>query len=229
MNAKDNVTQQRCIWASPPRRSRSTNRRRSANAGGNTRIGFTLVELLVVITIIGVLIGLFLPAVQAAREAARRTQCKSNLHNIGIAMTRYLDVRGERSTFPQVAKLPRSTNPDGLPSLFDVLAEYCENNREIFRCPSDYYEPSEAVLESGGDAASFETYFDKEGLSYEYPSIQLAGRTRQEVRDTRFGMRGTSEIWIVFDFDTFHGGPGENGARNYAYLDGHVDALVVAE
>jgi prepilin-type N-terminal cleavage/methylation domain-containing protein/prepilin-type processing-associated H-X9-DG protein len=51
--------------------------------------GFTLVELLVVITIIGVLIGLLLPAVQAAREAARKAQCSNNEHNLGIAMVGY--------------------------------------------------------------------------------------------------------------------------------------------
>ncbi|MBA4030641.1 MAG: prepilin-type cleavage/methylation domain-containing protein [Planctomyces sp.] len=84
------------------------------------RSGFTLIELLVVIAIIAVLIALLLPAVQQAREAARRTQCKNNLHQLGLALHNH---HATYNAFPQTVSATGVTHYWGA-----QLLPYLDNN-----------------------------------------------------------------------------------------------------
>ncbi len=172
--------------------------------------GFTLVELLVVIAIIGVLLALLLPAVQAARESARKTQCKSNLRQVGLGLDQYVDRQGSRGKYPDAARKP--TVNTSVPSLAKVIAGHTEDNVQLWLCPSD------------------EVYFPVEGLSYEYDATRAANKTRDQLRTSRQGEeRSSSRVWVVYDFDSVHGPDGEDGSRNFLYLDGHVDAVIVAD
>ncbi|MEM8947442.1 MAG: DUF1559 domain-containing protein [Planctomycetota bacterium] len=108
--------------------------------------GFTLVELLVVIAIIGVLVALLLPAVQAAREAARRSSCQNNLKQIGLGMHMYHDAKG---TLPP-ARMEDTIGGDHGSALLFMLPFLEEANRFVNYDPDlgTLHEDNAGVVES---------------------------------------------------------------------------------
>jgi prepilin-type N-terminal cleavage/methylation domain-containing protein/prepilin-type processing-associated H-X9-DG protein len=204
-----------------------------AHSDRSARAAFTLVELLVVIAIVGMLVGLLLPAVQYARASSRRSQCLSQLRQIGIAMESYLDVQGARGKYPDCCKMPTvcQAASDKRLNIKQTLAPYIEDSEGAFHCPSDVLEGS----------PGFESYFQREGLSYEYdPTTELVefdmtngifrGKSRQEViGGTTDEIEGgkLSLIWLAVDYgESFHGPKGDTGSRNIVFADGHAEPVV---
>ena len=119
-----------------------------------------------VITIIGILVGMLMPAVQGVRTAAQNAQCLNNLHQIGIAFEGYMDVGGPSAHYPDAASLP--TMFPKKKTMVQILAPFIEKDVPAFHCPSDWVH-----------------CFEQQGLSYEYYGYRAAGKTRAEFQGTR--------------------------------------------
>ena len=179
--------------------------KRKRTSAGQARAGFTLVELLVVIVIIGILAGLIMPAVAWIRRSARSTECRNNLHQLYIALEVYRNA-GD-GYYPYAALLP-SAKLNSLPRIRDVL-ERDAGNPKVFRCPADTH-----------------GYYESEGSSYEY-NTRLGG---QRVLQGRFvDILGTTRIPVFYDYEDVHAAKGKPTSRNFVYLDGHVGSSTYAE
>jgi prepilin-type N-terminal cleavage/methylation domain-containing protein/prepilin-type processing-associated H-X9-DG protein len=100
-----------------------------------TRLGFTLVELLVVVAVICTLSALLLPALTGAKLAAYRIQCASNLHQIGVALSLYVDDYSKYPAFGDARRVPRTTDPRSV--YWDAkIQTYTKGDRQLFICPA---------------------------------------------------------------------------------------------
>ena len=169
--------------------------------------GFTLIEMLVTISIIVLLVGLLLPVLSSAREAAKRTACLSNLRQIGGAIGFYSN--DHQGRIPEVQTIP--VDPYA-PTIMDELKTYLPQP-EIYHCPSD------------------RELYEQMGTSYEYfigfyftmidigPSDNQKGKKNELYR---FFANVPSMAYIMIDAEENHeGGPGGTG-RNAVYFDGHA-------
>ncbi len=165
------------------------------------RAGFTLTELLIVMAGLGVLAGLLLSVLTGAERTATQTACASNLRQIGVALTMYVDATEH---FPACANMP-SLGLSELPPPSDALSAQLEGAVEVFACPAD------------------STYYATERSSYEW-NIMLNGREPNGV--SFFGhVVEPKDLRVLWDFEDFHGEDDQPGARNILFFDNNVRAF----
>ena len=201
--------------------------------------GFTLIELLVVMLIISVLIALLIPAVNSARQAARSTQSKNNLKQIGLAMNLFQSAKNYFPPCNEFPKEPVGTNMDGW-SVHALLLPFLE--QQVIHDEIDYTRNYNYYVDDQTSPASTAPYFvmadgstSKLG-AMRVPTYISPAEPRDEAREGKhypvnYGMNlGT---WFVYDPETGEGGNGaaypNSRLRDGAFSDGLSSTLAFAE
>jgi prepilin-type N-terminal cleavage/methylation domain-containing protein/prepilin-type processing-associated H-X9-DG protein len=168
---------------------------------------FTLVELLVVTTIIALLAALMLPAYGRAKESARAAACLGNLHQVGLALQIYVQDNNNKMPVMRDAPLdPAVAATNTFPIINRVLLAQL-GNTNVLRCPSDR-----------------QGYFETTGSSYSWNNL-LNGEDADHLVVFNIPFQ-PHEIPVVFDKEDFHKARGAARAVNYLYADGHIRNLL---
>jgi prepilin-type N-terminal cleavage/methylation domain-containing protein/prepilin-type processing-associated H-X9-DG protein len=186
--------------------------------------GFTLIELLVVIAIIGVLAGILLPVLSQARESARRTQCMSNIKQIGMGLIMYANEND--GAFPSdTAYSGASPAMRGLNLLYDT---YVSDNK-FFNCPSDTWVTSAKNAQMSPSTSGGIEAFASNQCSYGYDRSHTHADDADValLADRPSTGNGTANL----DRNSpNHGGTYNSGGndtagrgQNVVYVDGHVE------
>lgn len=189
------------------------------------RKAFTLIELLVVIAIIAVLAAILFPVFTKARRLAYRTQCISNLRQIGIAFQQYVDDWDQRYPYAQDTWGAYARWKPQIPPWYDVLDPYVRS-RDIWKCPSDTGETYIVDPLRMGQATppfwrwAFTSY---EWLGPNSLGVSLAGRPMSRIpRPTLAPLTYELRPWHS-DYDpSIYNAREDPAPENLVYCDGHV-------